>query len=68
MKLRRANPVSGALMGLRSAYPRGGAPRRGGVRSLECIIGAPEGIEELPSRAEERREGGSRVQNGIEER
>ena len=55
MKLRRANPGSGAPMGLRSAYPRGGALTRGGVRSVECIIGAPEGIEELPSRAEERR-------------
>jgi len=44
---------SGAPMGLRSAHPRGGAPRRGGVRSVECIIGAPVGIEELPSRAEE---------------
>ena len=54
MKLRRANPGSGALMGLRSAYPRGGAPKGGGVKSVECTIGAPEGIEELPSRAEER--------------
>jgi len=44
---------SGALMGLRSAYPREGAPKRGWVRSVECIIGAPVGIEELPSRAEE---------------
>jgi len=51
MKLRRANPGSGAPMGLRSAYPRGGAPKRGGGRSVECTIGAPEGIEELPSRA-----------------
>jgi len=42
-------------MGLRSAYPRGGAPKWGEVRSVECIIGAPVGIEELPSRAEERR-------------
>jgi len=41
-------------MGLRSAYPRGGAPRRGGVRSMECIIEAPVEIKELPSRAEER--------------
>jgi len=41
-------------MGLRSAYPRGGALKRGEVRSVECIIGALVGIEELPSRAEER--------------
>jgi len=41
-------------MGLRSAYPRVGVAKRGGVSSVECIIGAPEGIEELPSRAEER--------------
>jgi len=54
MKLRRVNPGSRAPMGLRSAYPRGGAPTRGGVRSVECIIRAPEGIEEFPSRAEER--------------
>ena len=40
-------------MGLRSAYSRGGAPKRGAVRSVECIIGAPVGIEELPSQAEE---------------
>ena len=46
---------SGAPMGLRSAYPRGGVPKRGGVRSVECIIGAPVGIEELPSQPEERR-------------
>jgi len=45
---------SGAPMGLRSAYPRGGAPKRGGVRSVECITGALVGIEELPSWAEER--------------
>jgi len=44
---------SGAPMGLRSAYPRGGALKRGGVMSVECIIGAPVGIEELSSRAEE---------------
>jgi len=41
-------------MGLRSAYPRGGEPKRGGVRSMECIIGVPVGIEELPSQAVER--------------
>jgi hypothetical protein len=35
-------------MGLRSAYPRGGAPKTGEVKSVECILGAPEGIEELP--------------------
>ena len=29
-------------------------PRRGGVKSMECIIGAQVGIEELPSQAEER--------------
>jgi len=45
---------SGAPMGLRSAYHRGGAPKKGGVRSVECIIGAPVGIEELPSRADQR--------------
>jgi len=44
---------SGAPMGLRSAFRRGGAPKMGGVRSVELIIGAPVGIEELPSRAEE---------------
>ena len=49
---------SGALMGLKRAYPRGGEPKRGGVRSVECIMGAVVGIEELPSRAEERRDGG----------
>jgi len=27
--------------------------RKGGVRSIECIIGAPVGIEELPSQADE---------------
>jgi len=58
---------SGAPMGLRSAYPRGGVPKRGRVRSVKCIIEAPVGIEELPSRAEERGKGGSRVRNGIEE-
>jgi len=42
-----------APMGLRSAYPRGGSPKRGGVRRVECIVGAPVGIEDLPSRAEE---------------
>jgi len=46
---------TGAPMRLRSAYHRGGAPKWGGVRSVECIIGAPFGIEELPSQAEERR-------------
>ena len=55
MKLRRANPGSGAPMGLRSAYARGGALKRDGVRSVECITGAPEGIEELPSKDKERR-------------
>jgi len=45
---------SGAPMGLRSAYPRVGAPNRGGVRSVKCLIGAPVGIEDLPSQAEER--------------
>jgi len=45
---------SRAPMGLRSAYPRCGAPKRGVVRSVECIMGAPVGIEELPYRAEER--------------
>jgi len=39
-------------MGLRSAYHRAGAPKRGGVRSVECIIGALGGIEELPTWAE----------------
>jgi len=53
MKWRRGNPGSGAQLGLRSAYPRRGAPKRGGVRSVECIIGGPVGIEDLPSRAEE---------------
>jgi len=42
-------------MGLRSAYPKGGALKRGGLRSVKCIIGAPAGIEVLPSRAEELR-------------
>jgi len=46
---------SRAPMGLRYAYPRGGAPTRGGVRSVECITGALVGIEQLPSWAEERR-------------
>jgi len=46
---------SGAPMRLRSAYLRGGAPKRGGVMGVECIIGAPVRIEELPSRAEEHR-------------
>ena len=45
---------SGAPMGLRSAYSRGGEPQSGGVRSVECIIGALVGIEELPSQAGER--------------
>jgi len=68
MKWTRANRGCGAPMGLRSAYPTGGALKRGGVRIVECIIGAPEGIEELPSRAEEPGYGaGSRVRNGIEE-
>jgi len=40
-------------MGLRSAHRREGAPKRGGVRSVECIIGSPLGIEELPSQTEE---------------
>jgi hypothetical protein len=54
-KERRANPGSGAQMGLRSAYPRGGTPTSGGVRSVQCILGVPEGIEVLPSWAEKRR-------------
>jgi len=54
MNWRSAFPVSRALMGLRSAYPRGGAPKRGGVRSVECIIGALVGNKEFPSWAEER--------------
>ena len=41
---------------------------KGCVRSVECIIGAPVGIEEFPFQADERRKGGYRVQNGIEER
>jgi len=45
---------SRAPMGLRSAYPTGAAPRRSGLRSGECIIGAPVGIEELSSQTEER--------------
>ena len=49
---------SRALMGLRSTYPRGGVLTWGGVRSVECIIGAPVGIEKLPSRAEECGQGG----------
>jgi len=53
MKWRRAHPGSRAPMGLRSAYPRGGAPKQGGVTSMEYIIGVPVGIKELPSRAEE---------------
>ena len=44
----------GAPMRLRSTYPRGGAPERCGVRSVECIVGALVGIEALPFRAEER--------------
>jgi len=49
---------SGAPMGLRSAYSRGGAPKIDGVRSVECIIETLVGIEELPSWAEERGLGG----------
>ena len=30
MKWRRANPGSRAPLGLRSAYPQGGAPKQGG--------------------------------------
>jgi len=45
---------SGAPMGLRHTYPRRGAPKRGRVSSVECIIGALVGIEELPSWAEKR--------------
>jgi hypothetical protein len=41
-------------MGLRGADPREGALKRGGVWRVECIIGVPVGIEELPSRADER--------------
>jgi len=39
-------------MGLRSAYPRGEAPKRGGAWSVEYIIEALVGIDELPSQAE----------------
>jgi len=42
-------------MGLRSAYHRGGVPKKGVVRSVECIIGVPVEIEELPSQAEKYR-------------
>jgi hypothetical protein len=42
-------------MGLRSAYPRKGVLKRGGVRSVECIIGGLEGIEEVSFRAEKHR-------------
>jgi hypothetical protein len=45
-------------MGLGSAHSRGGAPKKGGLRSVDYIIGAPVGIEELPSRVEECQEGG----------
>jgi len=45
-------------MGFRSIHPRGGTPKRGGVRSVDCIIGAPVGIEEIPSRADEYGSGG----------
>jgi hypothetical protein len=54
MKSMRATPGSGAQMELRSVYPRGGGLKRGGVRSVECITEVPVGIEELPSRVEER--------------
>jgi hypothetical protein len=54
MTLRIANPGSGAPLGLRSAYSRRRAPKWVGVRSVECIIGVPGGIEERPLRAEER--------------
>jgi hypothetical protein len=53
MKLRRANPSSGAPMGLRNAYPRGGERKRSDIRSVECIIERLVGIVELPSQPEE---------------
>jgi len=45
---------SGAAMGLMGVHPGRGAPNWGGVTSVECIIGALGGIEELPSRSEQR--------------
>jgi len=49
---------SGAPMGLRSAYSSGGVQKRGRVWSVECIIGEPVKIEELPSQGLERGSGG----------
>jgi hypothetical protein len=45
-------------MRLSSAYLRGRALKRGGVWSVQCIIGAPVGIEQLPVHAEDRGMGG----------
>jgi hypothetical protein len=58
MKYRRANTDSRVLMGLRSSNHRGGAVRRGGVRSVECNIEAPVGIEEIPCQGKKCRNGG----------
>jgi hypothetical protein len=41
-------------MGLTRAFPSGRAQQRGGLRSVECMIGMPVEVEVLPSRAEER--------------
>ena len=57
---RSTNGIEEFLSQMRSA-------EHGWVRSVECIIEAPVGIEELPSRAEEHRMGGYRVQNGVED-
>jgi len=66
MKYRSANPGRGAPMGIEECSPSGGAPKRGRV-GAECGIqyrsdnpdrGALVGSGELPSQAEERRNGG----------
>jgi hypothetical protein len=54
MKSRRAYRGSGVPLGLTRAYPRGRAPQRSGLRTVECMIGMPVEVEVLPSRAEER--------------
>ena len=56
-------------MGLRSAYNSSRAPKTGGVRRVECILGAWREVKGSHPRVRSvDRRGGSGVRNGIRER
>jgi len=51
MKSSRANPGRGALMGTEECLSQGRCAKKGWVKSVECVIGAPVEIDDLPSLA-----------------